>query len=159
MFAQVCAVARQFPSFIVTLKKQSVETNIQVRDAKRTEIVVVFDGSATPEDVELLARLEYVCEDIQLCQHLVDMPTNYLYVDTYVAECEKVHARLLQTELVTARGECRIEVIRGRDLEVMHCVYVCCMLCADVCKCAWWNRLADSAVSGEWARPATTCPH
>ena len=121
IFAQVCAAARQFPSFIITKKSQSVDTNILAQNAKLTEIVVGFENN-TCEDAELFSNLQYVCENIQLCQHLVDMPTNYLYVDTYVVECEKIHARLLLTESVTSKGDCKIEVIRGRDLEVRVCV-------------------------------------
>lgn len=116
VFAQVCAVARNFPSFAVKLSGSCTSTgSIRGDSGTATDIVVVFPGGV--EDAHLLSMLPLVCENIRVCAHLVDAPTNYLHSDTYVLECTRVHERL--TESLRAGGtgaSASIEIIKGVDL-------------------------------------------
>jgi probable aminopeptidase NPEPL1 len=114
VFAQVCAVARQYPTFNCKRDNMSVLTNVtRVVDANSayTNIVVKFPGA---EDAALLQQLSVIVDDIQLCGHLVDMPTNYLNCKTYVEEAEAVHARLKSSVTVGTHG---LTIIRGEELE------------------------------------------
>ena len=121
VWAQVSAVSRQYHTFILQRSKKNTQTPLNVNVEKTTDVVVVFptpkNTGENAENAELLQRLAYIADNIQFCQHLVDMPTNFLNASTYVDECQKVHDRLLATKHVTDAGECRIEIIR-EDLEV-----------------------------------------
>lgn len=114
IFAQVCAVARQYPTFNCKKGNMSVLTNVtRVADDKSSyvNIVVAFPQA---ENAALLQQLSLLVDDIQLCAHLVDMPTNYLNCKTYVEEAQRVHARL-QASVTTGKHE--LLVIAGKELE------------------------------------------
>eukprot|EP01038_Epipyxis_sp_PR26KG_P011559 gene11559-15479_t len=97
VFAQACAVGRQFPLFSM---KSKVSAPIKVD-------IVIDVPSPSIEDEQLISDINFAISNIRTAQRLVDTPPNILHTDAYVEECK----------LIAAQLKCNIEVIQGFELE------------------------------------------
>jgi len=93
VFASGCAVARSFPTYSRKTREES-----KAEEAKNinVEFLVVEGGNVVTLDIteNEIKLLEESCSAIQLTARIVDMPTNEMHTDAFIAEALRVEESL-----------------------------------------------------------------